>query len=107
MAFTEFKGTYELGIMASGALLCTFGLIYRLTRLMGHPKSRMFTTRNRKTRTANMFTLNEYVAIDRNYAHNLVASAIDRSSGTGLNVLPQDTPALQTMDRLETLGLGN
>jgi hypothetical protein len=113
MAFTEFKGTYELGIMASGALLCVLlASFIVLPALMGHPKSRMFND-NRGPRKAGLriclpYSM-RYVAIAVGIALTIWTASAIRPIKWDLDsnkLLPQDTPALQTMDRLETLGLG-
>ena len=113
MAFTEFKGTYELGIMASGALLCVLlASFVVLPALLSHPKSRMFRVtegpRKAGLRMCLPYSM-RYITIVIGLAVTLwTASAIrpiqwDLNSN---NLLPQDTPALQTMARLEELGLG-
>ena len=113
MAFTEFKGTYELGIMASGALLCVLlASFIMLPTLLGNPGSRMFRTKNGPRKAGLHICLPysmRYLAVGVGIALTVwTASAIrpiqwDLDSN---NLLPKDTPTLQTMARLEALGLG-
>ena len=113
MAFTEFKGTYELGIMASGALLCVLlASFIVLPAILGHPKSRLFEAKDGPRQAGLRLCLPysmRYIAIGAGVAFTLWTATAIRPIEWDLNsnnLLPQDTPALKTMARLEQLGLG-